>query len=130
MNRRSTVLIVDDDQTARTALKRLLGAHGYDVLTAANGAIGLRLLASFRVDVILLDIVMPVMSGQLFRDTQLADPRIAEIPVVLISELPNASVLAGSMGVDHAPKGEPNILVQRIAKACEARVRAPGSCDP
>ena len=129
MNRRSTVLIVDDDQTARTALKRLLGAHGYDVLTAANGAIGLRLLASFRVDVILLDIVMPVMGGQLFRDTQLADPRIAEIPVVLISEIPNASVLAGSMGVDYVPKGEPDVLVQRVAKACQARVRGPGFDD-
>ena len=50
--KRSTALIVDDGLSVRTALKKLLVREGYDVLTAADGAIALRLLESFRVDVI------------------------------------------------------------------------------
>ena len=125
--KRSTALIVDDVLSVRTALKRLFVTEGYDVLTAADGAVALRLLESFRVDVILLDIIMPVMDGQTFRDRQLADPRIADIPVVLISESPNASELAKSMGVEHAPKSDPDALVRRVARACQARVH--GRCE-
>ena len=121
--KRSTALIVDDGLSVRTALKRLFVTEGYDVLTAADGAIALRLLESFRVDVILLDIVMPVMSGQAFRDRQVADPRIADIPVILISEVPNARELAKSMGVEHASKSDPEALVRRVARACDARAR-------
>ena len=116
--KRSTALIVDDNLSVRTAIKRLFVREGYDVLTAADGAIALRLLESFRVDVILLDIVMPVMNGQAFRDRQLADPRIADIPVVLISEVPNVRELAKSMGVEHASKSDPDALVRCVARAC------------
>lgn len=119
--KRSTALIVDDGLSVRTALKRLFVGEGYDVLTAADGAIALRLLGSFRVDVILLDIIMPVMNGQTFRDRQLADPRIADIPVVLISEVPNVRELAKSMGVEHASKSDPDALVRRVARACLTR---------
>lgn len=121
--KRSTALIVSDGQSVRTALKRLFVTEGYDVLTAADGDIALRLLESFLVDVILLDIIMPVMKGQAFRDRQLADPRIADIPVLLISEGPNVTELAKSMGVEHAPKSHPDALVRRIARACDARSR-------
>ena len=70
-----------------------------------------------------LDIVMPVMNGQTFRDRQVADPRIADIPVVLISEVPNVRELAKSMGVEHASKSDPDALVRRVAWACDTRAR-------
>ena len=54
-----TVLIVDDHEGVRTALRRLLETHDYEVLTAANGADALTVLADCRVDVILLDLCMP-----------------------------------------------------------------------
>ena len=120
--KRSTALIVDDGQDVRTALKRLFVTEGYDVLTAPDGAVALRLLESFRVDVILLDIVMPGMNGEVFREKQLSDPRIADIPVVLISAIPNATELAKSMGVEHAPKSDPDALVRRDARACQGRL--------
>ena len=63
------------------------------------------------------------MNGQTFRDRQVADPRIADIPVVLISEVPNVRELAESMGVEHASKSDPEALIRRVAQACDARSR-------
>ena len=55
MKRRQTALIVDDIASVRAALARLLQSHGYEVVTAANGADALLLLSGVCVDVILLD---------------------------------------------------------------------------
>ena len=91
-----TALIVDDHEGVRTALKRLLETHDYEVLTAANGADALAVLAGCRVDVILLDLCMPVMDGILFRERQLADSLVARIPVVVISDVVGASDFTSS----------------------------------
>lgn len=60
---RRTVLVVDDDPAQRTILQSLLGALGFVVHTAANGAEGLARAASDPADIVLLDIQMPGMSG-------------------------------------------------------------------
>ena len=115
------VLVIDDDRSVRTALKRLLSTHGYEVLTATDGAVGLQLLASFHVDVILLDERMPVMNGKIFRERQLSDPLIADIPVVLISDVPNLNDFTGSMRLEHARKSDSDYLVETVARVCSAR---------
>lgn len=120
--KRQTVLIIDDDQSVRAALKRLLESYGYDVLSATNGLVALRLLTSFRVDVILLDERMPVMNGKVFRERQLANPRFARIPVLLISDAPNLRDFEPDKGVvEHAPKNDPDTIVAAIARVCLAR---------
>ena len=115
-----TVLIVDDHEGVRTALTRLLETYGYAVLTAANGADALTVLADCRVDVILLDLCMPVMDGIMFRERQLADPLVASIPVVVISDVVGASEFTGSMGLEHAPKSNSERLVDTVARVCLA----------
>lgn len=57
------VLIVDDEPTVRRSLARVLSAEHFDVLTAEDGAAALSLLQTTRVDVVLLDVMMPGMSG-------------------------------------------------------------------
>jgi len=117
---RHTALIIDDHEGVRTALKRLFETHDYEVLTAANGADALTVLAACRVDVILLDLCMPVMDGIMFRERQLADSLIARIPVVVISDVVGASDFTSSMGLEHASKGDSERLVDTVARVCLA----------
>lgn len=98
----SMVLIVDDDADIRDAMMLVLGGSGYHVVTAANGADALRVLAEShrRPCVILLDLMMPVMDGQQFREAQLRDPALASIPVVVVSGDANVKKRAAELGVD------------------------------
>lgn len=81
------LLIVEDDPDIRESLGELLAAEGFDVSLAENGKIALDHLAGCDTlpQVILLDLMMPVMSGEQFRLAQLADERYAKIPVVIMS---------------------------------------------
>lgn len=86
---RGSVLVVEDDPDIREALAEALGYEGYDVLLAENGQEALDVLREHsRPHVILLDLLMPVMSGWQFRQEQLADPALAGIPVVVVSASP------------------------------------------
>lgn len=80
-------MIVDDDADIRETLAELLGDRGYDVLTAADGAAGLQLLRCSAVPprLILLDLMMPVLDGYGFLREQRADPRLAGVPVAVIT---------------------------------------------
>ena len=63
----------------------LLEGEGFDVAAAANGAEALRVLNETRPSVILLDLMMPVMTGDEFRERQLADARFAHVPVICMT---------------------------------------------
>ena len=80
------VLIVDDDLDIRDTLQDVLGEYGYVAVTATDGLDALAVLrASLPPDVILLDWMMPRCDGLQFRTLQLADPALADIPVVLLT---------------------------------------------
>jgi CheY-like chemotaxis protein len=83
--RAKQVLIVDDDPQTSDGLSLVLEAAGYTARTAANGAEALNELRQWRPDYILLDLAMPVMDGWTFRAQQLRDPKLADIPVVVLS---------------------------------------------
>ena len=83
---RKTILVVDDDQDIRDTLTELLVDEGYAVVSAAHGGEALSTLRREpRPDLILLDLMMPVMDGWQFRAEQSRDPAIADIPVVVVS---------------------------------------------
>ena len=83
---RGCVLVVDDQEDARTSLAEILRIEGYRVAAAADGQEALEYLRSHpSPNVILLDLMMPGMNGWEFRRRQLADPATAPIPVAVIS---------------------------------------------
>ncbi len=88
------ILVVEDDADCRALLTTMLECEGERVITAANGADGIRLAKSHQPFLILLDLMMPVMDGEGFRRTQLADPDIRQIPVCVTSARHDASAIA------------------------------------
>jgi CheY-like chemotaxis protein len=81
------VLVVDDEPQTREVLARGLEKDGFAVTTAGSGEEALRLAAETRPDVISLDVLMPGMDGWTVLRALKADPRTADIPVVMISML-------------------------------------------
>jgi len=80
------ILVVDDDADLAEVLDRVLEKSGYVVTWAKNGEEALSYLRRREpLDVVLLDLMMPVMNGWEFRAEQLKDPRLSEIPVVVFS---------------------------------------------
>jgi|KBSMisStandDraft_5_1062788.scaffolds.fasta_scaffold146945_2 CheY-like chemotaxis protein len=81
------ILIVDDDNDVRSALSELLEEEGFSVEGAPNGREALARLRGGTVHpaVILLDLMMPGMDGWDFRSEQMRDPRLAAVPVVVVS---------------------------------------------
>jgi CheY-like chemotaxis protein len=79
------VLVVEDDDLTRDVLRLLLQRAGCRVTTAAHGREALACLQAARPDLILLDLMMPVMSGWEFRERQRQDAALAAIPVVVLT---------------------------------------------
>lgn len=83
---RGPVMLVDDDADLRDSLQLVLEMRGYEVFAARDGADALDQLARGPLPcVVLLDLMMPGMNGVEFRDRQLEDPRIKDLPVVLLT---------------------------------------------
>jgi CheY-like chemotaxis protein len=85
-----TILIVDDEPEIRESLRDALSEEGYQVMLARNGAEALALLPGVaRPCAIILDLIMPVMSGGDFYAAIQADPRFADIPVLITTSDPS-----------------------------------------
>jgi CheY-like chemotaxis protein len=85
MTKPPNILVVEDHADLREMLTVLLESEGFGVRTAVNGAEALQRLEETRPSLILLDLMMPVMSGDEFRERQLADPRYRDVPVICMT---------------------------------------------
>lgn len=81
------ILVVDDENSVRQNLARLLRMEGFDVLEAADGHAGMALAEQELPDLILSDVVMPVLNGHEFLSALRAHPTTASIPFVFITAL-------------------------------------------
>jgi serine/threonine protein kinase len=96
---RPLVLVVDDDPSVREALRMALEGEGYPVRCAANGLEGLQQLRAAPLPgLILLDLMMPVMDGWQFLHERQRDPRLAAVPVVVISAASTSLAQALALG--------------------------------
>ncbi|OGR53278.1 MAG: hypothetical protein A2049_06415 [Elusimicrobia bacterium GWA2_62_23] len=95
------VLVVDDDKDIRELICSSLAGEGYKTAFAGNGKEALAYLRSSapRPGLILLDLMMPEMSGWEFRKLQQEDPAISGIPVAIITGVPGVEGKAASIGV-------------------------------
>ena len=100
---RPHVLLVEDDPDTREVLRLILEADGLDVTAAHDGLDALaRLEEIHRRDrltpcAIVLDYMMPRFSGAQFRHQQLANPEIADVPVILVSAVPDLEAHSKAM---------------------------------
>ena len=81
------VLIVDDVAVNRLMVNKMLGTFGMEVMEANNGLDALEALRTFKADVILLDLLMPVMDGFEMLRILRANPLTTHIPVIVLSAL-------------------------------------------
>jgi len=110
----STVLVVEDTDLLRTIYTDKLVQDGYEVLAAPNGLEALNLLRSNNVDLILLDLIMPKMSGLEVLESVKADPRTRDIPVLILSNLGQESDVERGLAL-----GAVDYLIKNEAKPAE-----------
>lgn len=124
------VLLVEDDADTREVLRAILDSDGFRVITAVDGFDALRRLQTLREMnpaapcVIVLDYMMPRCSGPQFRERQLANPAIADVPVVIVSAISDLKGLDPLRPFDVLQKPvDPEALSASVRRASEQYVK-------
>ena len=111
---RGRILLVDDDASVRSSLSRALQSEDYGVCAAANGAEALRRLEQGRIDLVLLDINLPVTSGwEIFEQITALSPFL---PIIIITARPDQydfAAAAGASAIMEKPLSLP-VLMESI----------------
>jgi CheY-like chemotaxis protein len=85
VDRNRRVLVVEDERTIRKSIAGYLEDAGYTVDEADNGAEALERMRTALPDIVVLDLLMPVMGGSAFMQAARQEPRLATVPVILLS---------------------------------------------
>lgn len=111
------VLIVDDDEDIRDCLSLVLESRGFHTVTAEHGKAALEAMTGEKPDVVLADLMMPVMSGAELAATMKQDPRLSDVPVLLVTAWP---ANAGQLGAQEVVAKPINVdrLLDAIRKYC------------
>jgi adenylate cyclase len=120
------ILVVDDHQSNRDLLARRLTRDGHQVVTAENGGAVLKLVEEDAFDLILLDLLMPGMSGYEVLCRLKSDPRHCELPVIMISALDEIDSVVRCIEVgaeDYMPKPCDPVLLRTRINSCLERKR-------
>jgi putative two-component system response regulator len=96
-NMGSLVLIVDDEYIGRETLQSVLEGEGYDLEMAENGFQAIEKAKQLLPDVILLDVMMPGMTGFEVCQRIRSDPQIAEIPIIILTALDDRESLLNAL---------------------------------
>jgi len=122
---RGRVLVVDDDEVNRDVLSRRVATQGAEVAVAASGPEALELLRSESFDAVLLDVMMPGMSGYAVLAEMKSDTSLRDIPVVMISALDEieSAVRCIRLGAEDylAKPFDPTLLRARLGACIEKK---------
>ena len=111
------VLVVDDEGATRAVLCEIVNLLGCVAQTASNGAEALAFLETHRPCLIILDLAMPVMSGEELLDAMRSQPDLAAIPIVISTSNP-----------DRAPSGVPFLTKPLTIAAVSRSIRGYCPC--
>jgi signal transduction histidine kinase/DNA-binding response OmpR family regulator len=100
----ATVLVIDDEETARELLQRSLEKDGYQVVLASNGKQGLDLARSVKPAVITLDVMMPTMDGWTVLKALKEDEELKDIPVIMVTIVSDKEMMFALGAVEHLTK--------------------------
>lgn len=106
-----TVLVIDDDEFQCMVLKKILEESGFRVQLATSGEQGLGYLEKFKVDIVLLDVMMPGLSGIDTLRQLKNDPELSDIPVIMVSGHHEKEVV-----LDCIMLGAINYIVKPVSK--------------
>ncbi|MEI6235438.1 MAG: adenylate/guanylate cyclase domain-containing protein [Planctomycetota bacterium] len=127
MSNPATIMIVDDSATNRMILEEMVMELGHQSVTAVNGKDGLDKIRKKMPDVLLLDIMMPIMNGYQVLEALKADPATRELPVLVISavdEMESVLQCIKNGAEDYLPKPLNMLLLKARIGAILARIRA------
>ncbi len=121
----SRILVVDDNASNRDLLSRRLQRQGHTVLQAEDGTIALAMVEKEALDLVLLDLMMPGISGYDVLAPLKSDPRFREIPVIMISALTELDSIVRCIeaGADDylAKPFDPTLLRARVGSSLEKK---------
>ena len=120
----ATILVVEDNDDVREMMSITLQLEGHDVVTAANGRQALEVLHhGAEPCMILLDLMMPVMNGYQFQEEMAKDPKLREIPVVIVSALPGERVKQTSAAAFIPKPIDVDKLLDVVCDYCQSSTR-------
>jgi class 3 adenylate cyclase/CheY-like chemotaxis protein len=120
------ILVIDDHQSNRDLLARHLARDGHDVVTAEDGKRGLNLAENGAFDLVLLDLLMPRMSGYEVLCRLKSDSRYGGLPVIMISALDEIDSVVRCIEAgaeDYLPKPFDAVLLRARINSCLERKR-------
>jgi len=111
-----TILIIDDQAEFRRIYGNRLGSDDRQVLSAGSGALGLEIMRKKHIDLVILDLLMPEMSGEEVLHAMQMDPDLKDIPVIIFSifdQRPKLEELR-SLGVKNELIGAKSYMVKGL----------------
>lgn len=113
-----TILVVEDTELLRRIYFDKLAQEGYTVHQAGDGLEALNILRAERVDLVLLDLIMPRMSGLEALELMKADPRMRDLPVIILSNLGQESDIERGLTM-----GATDYLIKNAAKPADVSAK-------
>ncbi len=120
MSSERSVLIVDDEFGLAEMLREMLREYGYDVTLAINGRLALDILRERRVDLLITDLMMPVMDGSELAAAIRASEALRDMPIILMTSLPSVPTRTGLYDAVLRKPFTPQLLLSTM-RDCVAR---------
>jgi CheY-like chemotaxis protein len=116
-----SILIVDDEFGLAEMMRDMLRECGYDVALAINGRLALEALHERNVDLIITDLMMPVMDGMELASALRSNQKLREIPIILMTSLPSAPTGTDLYDAVLRKPFTPDLLLTTIRECCAKR---------
>lgn len=118
----SVILVVEDERAIAETLKAILEDEGHSVTLASNGRDALAFLANERPNLVVCDLMLPIMSGRALYQAMQADERLRSVPFLVVSALDHALIQQQLPGVLALPKPfQVNHLLNTVQRLLQER---------